>query len=101
VLARASSHHGYNGARAGLASIGSDTGLRPRPAWERWSGALHVAAGSHAGTTAPAIGDSRAIRAGDIVLIPAEPIARSTRARFDVPPPWRKDVWSRPEAMGT
>lgn len=101
VLARASSHHGYNGARGGLASIGSDTGLQPRPAWEPWSGALHVAAGSHAGTTAPAIGDSRAIRAGDLVLIPAEPIARSTRARFDVAPPWLKEVWSRPEAMGT
>lgn len=101
VAARASSHHGYNGSRGGLGSIGSDTGLRPRAAWEPWSGALHVAAGSHAGTTAPAIGDSRAIHGGDLVLTPAEPLARASTARFDVTPPWRKEVWRRPEAMGT
>ena len=99
--ARASSHHGYNGSSGGLASIGSDTGLRPRPAWEPWTGALHVAAGSHAGTTAPAIGDSRAIHRGDLLLIPAEPVAVASRARFAVTPPWLKEVWSRPEAMGS
>ncbi len=101
VVARASSHHGYNGSRGGLGSIGSDTGLRPRSAWEPWSGALHVAAGSHAGTTAPTLGDSRAIHGGDLVLVPAEPLARTSAARFDVTPPWRKEVWRRPEAMGT
>ena len=95
------SHHGYNGSSGGLASIGSDTGLRPRPAWEPWTGALHVAAGSHAGTTAPAIGDSRAIHRGDLLLIPAEPVAAASRARFAVTPPWLKEVWSRPESMGT
>lgn len=101
VAARASSHHGYNGARGGLASVGSDTGLSPRSAWEPWSGALHVAAGSHAGTTAPAVGDSRAIRAGDLMLIPAEPVAADSRARFEVTPPWLKEVWRHPESTGT
>ena len=101
VAARASSHHGYNGSSGGLGSVASDTGLRPRPAWEPWSGALHVAAGSHAGTTAPAIGDSRAIHGDDILLIPAEPVAAASRDRFAVLPPWRKEVWSFPEAMGT
>ena len=101
VAARASSHHGYNGAHGGLGSAASDTGLGPRPAWEPWSGALHVASGSHAGTTAPAIGDSRAIRAGDLVLIPAEPVAGSDGTEFQVSPPWRKEVWRRPESMGT
>jgi hypothetical protein len=101
VAARASSHHGYNGSSGGLGSVASDTGLRPRPAWEPWSGALHVAAGSHAGTTAPAIGDSRAIHGDDILLIPAEPVAAASRDRFAVVPPWRKEVWSFPEAMGT
>jgi len=99
--ARASSHHGYNGQGGGLASIGSDTGLRPRPAWESWTGTLHVAAGSHAGTTAPALGDSRAVRARDLLLVPAEPVAAVTRARFAVAPPWAKEVWRLPEAMGT
>jgi len=82
-------------------SIGSDTGLSPRSAWDPWSGALHVAAGSHAGTTAPGIGDSRAIRADDLALVPAEPLATDSRARFEVNPPWLKEVWRRPESMGT
>jgi hypothetical protein len=101
VAARASSHHGYNGARGGLESVGSDTGLDPRPAWEPWSGGLHVASGSHAGTTAPEIGDSRAIRADDLVLIPAEPVAFANESAFAVSPPWRKEVWRLPESMGT
>ena len=101
VAARASSHHGYNGSSGGLGSVASDTGLRLRPAWEPWSGALHVAAGSHAGTTAPAIGDSRAIHGDDILLVPAEPVAATSRDRFAVVPPWRKEVWAHPEAMGT
>jgi hypothetical protein len=99
--ARASSHHGYNGTSGGLASIGSDTGLRPRPAWEPWTGTLHVAAGSHAGTTLPGLGDSRMIDRGDLVLVPAEPVAAASGVRFDVTPPWRKEVWRRPEATGT
>jgi hypothetical protein len=101
VAARASSHHGYNGSSGGLGSVASDTGLRPRPAWEPWSGALHVSTGSHAGTTAPAVGDSRAIHGDDILLVPAEPVAFTSRDRFAVVPPWRKEVWSHPEAMGT
>jgi hypothetical protein len=101
VEARASSHHGYNGRGGGLASIGSDTGLRPRPAWEPWGGALHVAAGSHAGMTARESGDSRMIRSGDLILVPAEPIAGASGARFEVTPPWLKEVWRHPEAMKT
>lgn len=101
TLARASSHHGYNGRNGGLGSIASDTGLAPRSAWEPWDGGLHVAAGSHAGTTAPSPADSRSIPREDIVLVPAEPLARSSRARFDVTPPWLKEVWTRPESMGT
>jgi hypothetical protein len=101
IEARASSHHGYNGSSGGIASIGSDTGLAPRAAWERWGGSIHVAAGSHAGTTAPGPGDSRMIRGGDLVLIPAEPIAAASRARFEVTPPWLKEVWRNPEATGT
>ena len=50
-------------AAAGSAASAATPACGPRPAWEPWSGALHVAAGSHAGTTAPAIGDSRAIHA--------------------------------------
>lgn len=101
VDARASSHHGYNGASGGIGSIGSDTGVAPRPAWEPWTGTLHVAAGSHAGTTMPGLGDSRMIDRGDLALVPAEPVATASGARFAVTPPWRKEVWRRPEATGT
>ena len=101
TVARASSHHGYNGRSGGPGSIGSDTGWSPRAAWEQGTGSLHVAAGSHAGTTQMNLGDSRAIRREDLRLIPAEPIAGRTGHEFAVSPPWEKEVWHDPEAMGT
>ena len=101
VVSRASSHHGYNGREGGLGSIGSDTGWSPRSAWEPGTGALHVAAGSHAGTTEPALGDDRAIHREDLVLVPAEPLADSSRTDFAITPPWDKAVWRDPEAKGT
>lgn len=101
VLSRASSHHGYNGRSGGIGSIGSDTGWSPRTAWEPGTRALHVAAGSHAGTTQPTFGDVRAIHREDLVLIPAEPIAATSRAGFAISPPWEKQVWLDPEATGT
>ena len=101
TVARASSHHGYNGRSGGAGSIGSDTGWSPRPAWEEGTGALHVAAGSHAGTTQMRLGDSRAIHREDLQLIPAEPVAATSGEDFAVSPPWEKEVWRDPEAMGT
>lgn len=101
TTARASSHHGYNGTSGGIGSIGSDTGWSPKPGWDTSLNTLHVAAGSHAGTTQVALGDSRAIHREDLVLIPAEPIASSASEDFAIPPPWEKPVWLDPEAMGT
>ena len=82
VVSRASSHHGYNGRDGGIGSIGSDTGWAPRSAWEPGTRALHVAAGSHAGTTQPALGDDRAIHREDLVLVPAEPMAAIVARRL-------------------
>jgi len=101
AYSRASSHHGYNGRSGGVGSIGSDTGIDPRPAWERGAGTLRVASGSHAGTTARPPKGGRRIRRGDLRLVPAEPLARSSGERFAVSPPWAKEVWRDPEAMGT
>lgn len=101
VDSRASSHHGYNGRGGGIGSIGSDTGWAPRPAWEPNTRALHVAAGSHAGTTQPAVGDDRAIHREDLNLVPAEPIAGASSADFAISPPWEKAVWLDPESMET
>lgn len=101
ATARASSHHGYNGRSGGLGSVGSDTGWRPRPGWDTSLNTLHVASGSHAGTTEMASGDGRAIHRRHLVLIPAEPVASETDASFAVSPPWQKAVWRDPEATGT
>ena len=100
--ARASSHHGYNGRAGGLASIGSDLGKTPKPAWDEDAGELHVAAGSHAGMAAAQEGDSRRVDPGRLRLIPAEPIAAAGNAPpFAISPPWEKGVWSDPESMST
>jgi hypothetical protein len=100
-VSRASSHHGYNGRAGGIGSIGSDTGWSPRSAWEPGTRALHIAAGSHAGTTQPALGDDRAIHREDLVLVPAEPIAAASTPDFAISPPWEKNVWRDPESTGT
>jgi hypothetical protein len=102
ALARASSHHGYNGRSGGVASIGSDLGKIPKQAWDEIAGELHVASGSHAGMTAAQEGDSRRVDPADLRLIPLESIERALGATpYAVSPPWEKAVWTDPEAMGT
>ena len=102
VTARASSHHSYNGRSGGLGSIRSDAGWSPKAGWDTALGALHVAAGSHAGTTEGQSGDSRHIDPGDLRLIPLEPIAAAGGLPdFAVTPPWDKGVWRDPESTGT
>lgn len=101
AYSRASSHHGYNGGSGGIGSIGSDTGWSPRPAWERGAGSLHVASGSHAGTTARPSGEARRIRREDLVLVPAEGLADRSEDEFAISPPWAKEVWRDPESTGT
>jgi len=102
AMARASSHHGYNGRRGGFGSLGSDTGIDPQPGWDTILNALHVAAGSHAGMSQGLPGDTRHIPREALRLIPLEPIARSGGTpEFSVSPPWEKGVWRDPESMGT
>ncbi len=102
TVARASSHHGYNGRSGG--SIKTDTGRfgGGGPAWDTVLDQLHVAAGSPAGTSQGQEGDSRRISPGALRLVPAEPIAAAGGApSFAISPPWRKEVWRDPEATGT
>lgn len=113
--ARASSHHGHNH-RHGIINWASDAGAkpvnavlegigaRPRGGWGKPSGWLFVSAGSHAGNV-----EERANRIGSVTspgelrLIPLESIADDLRQPdFNpVTPPWRKELWDRPEAEGT
>ncbi len=117
VSQRASSHAGYVYGRSAL-NWPSDAGLRgaeraletlgirQRGGWGRWTGRWYVAGGSHAGA-ASADPSSHPVTVGRdrIRLIPLEravtgPLARP--ARFDpIAPPWRKRVWTDPEAGGT
>ena len=102
AVARASSHHGYNGRTGGLASIASDAGWKGRAGWDTILNSLHVAAGSHAGMTLPSGGDSREIPRSELRLVPLEPIATAGDApAFAISPPWEKGVWRDPESTGT
>jgi hypothetical protein len=109
---RASSHGGYN-QRPGPAGWGSDAGInpmkdgaealgiRPKNGWGPETHLLIVSGGSHAGNTAGIPHIERLTPRSRVHLIPLEPIAATSRARFAISPPWRKKVWRDPEAEGT
>lgn len=112
VSQRASSHHGYNHTQ-GIANWGSDAGIGPlneiaeavgaREAggWGPASGMLLVSGGSHAGNVSGMPRFERLTPSDRVRLVPLEPIAATDRTPFAVSPPWRKRVWSDPEAAGT
>ena len=112
VAQRASSHHGYNHAQ-GIANWGSDAGIGPlndlaevvgaRSAggWGPATGMLLVSGGSHAGNANGFPRIERLTPSNRVHLIPLEPIAGTSTARFAVSPPWQKRVWRDPEATGT
>lgn len=111
---RASSHHGYNHDRT-IANLGSDAGIapvsdaaeaigaRPSNGWGPASGLLLVSGGSHAGNSGGFQHVDRLVPGTRVHLVPLESIAAGERDdyRFAVNPPWRKRVWSDPEAAGT
>ena len=101
TLARASSHHGYNGREGGDA--GNDAGWGEGKAnWDTILGQLHVAAGSHAGMTEADEGDSRRLEPQNVRVLPLEPVVAGGNAPpFAVSPPWEKAVWKDPEYTGT
>lgn len=102
AVARASSHHSYNGRSGGVGSIGSDSGKFPKPGWDTVLGQLHVATGSHAGTSQASADDSRRIEPGNLRLVPLEVIAEGDSTDFgEITPPWGKGVWKDPESTGT
>jgi len=101
VTARASSHHGYNGRSGDVWSADNDI-RGGEPAWDTILGELHVAAGSHAGTSQADEGDTRRIEPGNLRVLPLEPVVAAGGAPpFAVSPPWEKAVWRDPEATGT
>lgn len=109
---RASSHNGYN-YDEGTANWGSDigaaalrglaeaAGIRPVDGWGPETHLLFVSGGSHAGNAFDVRGIERLTVGSRVDLIPLEPIALTSGARFAINPPWRKKVWRDPEAEGT
>jgi hypothetical protein len=110
---RASSHEGYNqrpgpvggwASDAGIDSVKDATealGLRAENGWGPETHLLIVSGGSHAGSTAGIPQIERLTPRNRVHLIPLEPIAAGTDARFAIDPPWRKKAWRDPEAEGT
>lgn len=110
---RASSHEGYNqrpgpiggwASDAGIDSVKDATealGLRAGNGWGPETHLLIVSGGSHAGNTAGIPRIERLTPSNRVQLIPLEPIAAATDARFAIIPPWRKKVWRDPESEGT
>jgi hypothetical protein len=109
---RASSHHGYNheqgadnwGSDAGIGSLNAAAelvGARPHNGWGAETHALLVSGGSHAGNADGIPRADRLTPGRRVHLVPLEPIASNSRARFTITPPWRKRAWRDPEADGT
>lgn len=109
---RASSHSGFNHDQ-GVANWGSDAGIDPlkgvaeavgardRNGWGPETHLLLVSGGSHAGNAGGIPRIDRLTPGRRVHLIPLEPIAATSSARFAIVPPWLKQVWRDPEADGT
>lgn len=97
---RASSHHGYNYFLS-KGNWGSDAGIVSRDGWGPETRLLLVSGGSHAGNAIGFADANRFTPGRRVHLIPLEPIATTSTARFAVSPPWLKKVWLDPEAEGT
>jgi hypothetical protein len=110
--ARASSHRGYNyqqgagnwASDAGIGSLNAASealGFRNHGGWGTETGGLFVSGGSHAGNV-KAFPSDRYTPAAHLDLVPLEPlVAGRLGPGFAIAPPWRKQVWSDPEADGT
>lgn len=113
VQERATSHEGYNAGPGPVYGWASDAGidvvkkaeetvgLRAGNGWGPETHFLMVSGGSHAGHTTGLSHIDRLTPGNSVRLIPLEPIAATTSARFAISPPWRKRVWRDPEAEGT
>jgi hypothetical protein len=97
---RASSHHGYNYFRSD-ANWTSDAGIATHDGWGPATHILLVSGGSHAGNAIGSANSDHFTPGSRVHLVPLEPLATNSTARFAVSPPWDKQAWFDPEAAGT
>jgi len=83
VTARATAHGGYA------------SGWSPAGGWYRVSG------GSHAGHLVDGPSGERVTQATNLELVPLERLGGTGRYTFKVTPPWRKEVYTRPESASS
>jgi hypothetical protein len=83
TAARATSHGGYS------------SGWSPATDWYRVSG------GSHAGQIAAGPSGERTTLSSELRLTPLERVPGLAGHRFEVPPPWVKDVYRDPESTSS
>jgi hypothetical protein len=110
---RATSHNGFNDRPGKVSGWASDAGvvplkdaeeavgLRPVNGWGPETRLLIVSGGSHAGNVSGIPELERLTPGRSVHLVPLEPVARATDARFAISPPWRKHAWRDPEAADT
>jgi hypothetical protein len=110
---RASSHNGFNQRSGPVGGWASDAGIdlikdaeeaigiRAENGWGPETHMLIVSGGSHAGHTDGLPELPRLTPGNRVHLIPLEPIAATSTARFSISPPWRKHAWLDPEAEHT
>jgi hypothetical protein len=83
VVARATAHGGYSSG------------------WSRWTGWYRVSGGSHAGEVVESPSGERTTPASDLTLTPLERLPDLGIQRFEVSPPWLKDVYRDPESQSS
>ena len=84
VAARATAHGGYS-----------------HRGWVNWTGWYRVSGGSHAGQVVAAGAGERTTPASSLRIVPLESLNGTDAFRFHISPPWRKTVYSDPEAASS
>jgi hypothetical protein len=69
--------------------------------WSRAGGWYRVSGGSHAGHLVDLPRGERMTPRSELTLVPLERLRRTQGYSFEVTPPWRKEVYTRPEASSS
>lgn len=88
ISARASAHGAYRN-------------FKHSDGWGPWTGWYRVSGGSHAGHLVWRPENERTTPADSLSLVPLESLGAADLYRFEISPPWRKQVYVNPEWAGS